>query len=92
MCQIAVYFIIFFDDSHCHNVPCLQMSGRGGEEYTLSEMEAKFALLLGELKDVVAEYDAPKVSDQCDDDQSITIGGKDTAAEIATEVINGPIS
>ena len=67
------------------------MSGRGGEEYTLSEMEAKFALLLGELKDVVAEYDAPKVSDQCDDDQSIAIG-KDTAAENAIKVINGPIS
>lgn len=44
------------------------MSGRGGEENTLSEMESKCAVLLGELKDVVAEYDAPKVSDQCDDD------------------------
>jgi hypothetical protein len=43
------------------------MSGRG-EEHILSEMESKCALLLGELKDVVAEYDAPKVSDQCDDD------------------------
>jgi hypothetical protein len=68
------------------------MSGRGGEEDTLSEMEAKFALLLGELKDVVAEYDAPKVSDQCDDDQSITIGGIDAAAENVKKVINGPIS
>lgn len=67
------------------------MSGRGGEEYTLSEMEAKFALLLGELKDVVAEYDAPKVSDQCEDDQSIAIGGIDNAAENAQKVINGPI-
>lgn len=44
------------------------MSGRGGEEHTLSEMESKCALLLSELQDVVAEYDAPKVSDQCDDD------------------------
>lgn len=44
------------------------MSGSGGEEHTLSEMESKCALLLGELKDVIAEYDAPKVSDQCDDD------------------------
>lgn len=44
------------------------MCGRGGEENTLSEMESKCAVLLGELKDVVAEYDAPKVSDQCDDD------------------------
>lgn len=69
----------------------LQMSGRGGEEYTLSEMEAKFALLSGELKDVVAEYDAPKVSDQCEDDQSIAIGGIDNAAENAQKVINGPI-
>lgn len=67
------------------------MSGRGGEEYTLSEMEAKFALLLGELKDVVAEYDAPKVSDQCDDDQSLIIGGNDTPAGNAQKVINGPI-
>jgi hypothetical protein len=51
------------------------MSGRGGEEHTLSEMESKCALLLGELKDVVAEYDAPKVSDQCDD---VTIKIKST--------------
>lgn len=50
------------------------MSGRGGEENTLSEMESKCALLLGELKEVMAEYSAPKFSDQCEDDQPLLLG------------------
>ena len=50
------------------------MSGRGGEENTLSEMESKCALLLGELKEVIAEYSAPKFSDQCEDDQPLLLG------------------
>lgn len=50
-----------------------KMSGSGGEENTLSEMESKCALLLGELKEVIAEYSAPKFSDQCDDDEPISL-------------------
>jgi hypothetical protein len=62
------------------------MSGRGGEENTLSEMESKCALLLGELKEVIAEYDAPKVSDQCDDDSSVAISNSGTGAKIAADL------
>ena len=62
------------------------MSGRGGEENTLSEMESKCALLLGELKEVIAEYDAPKVSDQCDDDSAVVIGNSETSPKIAADL------
>jgi hypothetical protein len=47
------------------------MSGLESEEDNYqSQMENKCALLRGELKEVLAEYDAPKFSDQCDDDPS----------------------
>lgn len=62
------------------------MSGRGGEENTLSEMESKCALLLGELKEVIAEYDAPKVSDQCDDDSAVVIVNSETSPKIAADL------
>lgn len=64
------------------------MSVPGGEEHTITEMESMCALLVQELKEVIAEYDAPKFSDQCDDDEAkIEIKPSPVTADIAATSI-----
>ena len=45
-----------------------QMSGIGGDEETLQELESKCSVLRFELDEVLHELTLPKVSDQCEDD------------------------
>jgi len=47
-----------------------QMSGIGGDQQTLAEMEFKCKTMTEELQQVVDEVDAPKVSDQCDNEDA----------------------
>lgn len=42
------------------------MSGIGGEEETLLDLESKCTQLQEEIKQVLLELDTPRVSDQCD--------------------------
>ena len=53
------------------NISIIFYLGIGGEESTLSDLEAKCTLLRQEIKEVIAELYTPKVSDQCDDKNEI---------------------